>query len=119
DGGTEGGAQTGTEAGTEGGRAGSAAAAEPLAAAAQPQAQPTPAGRHLMAVSTTQPWFRSFALCTLASLALPGVAAAQGVAPEDATAEQRDQASEAFREGRTAFDERRFSDAITGFRASY
>jgi hypothetical protein len=49
----------------------------------------------------------------------PSLALAQGVSPDDATAEQKDQASQAFREGRAAFDERRFSDALSGFRTSY
>ena len=58
-------------------------------------------------------------LCAACLVAAPSSAAAQGAAPEEATAEQKDQASEAFRKGRTAFDERRFSDALTGFRESY
>jgi hypothetical protein len=62
---------------------------------------------------------RVLALSLVGLFAVPLPTAAQGVTPEEATAAQKERASEAFREGRSAFDERRFSDALSGFRASY
>lgn len=46
-------------------------------------------------------------------------AAAAGVPIDQATDAQKEAATEAYAKGRTSFDERRFVDALTEFRASY
>lgn len=58
------------------------------------------------------------ALATLAAISLVVPARAEGVAPRDATAAQRERAQEAFTRGRDFFAEGRFSEAEAAFRAS-
>jgi hypothetical protein len=60
------------------------------------------------------------ALCAaLCATALPAPAWAAGVAVDEATEAQKQDARQVFVEARKAYDERRFQDAIGGFRASY
>ncbi len=65
-------------------------------------------------------WLACLALCAvLGVLVSPAPAAAAGVPVAQATAEQKEDARKPFVEARKAYDERRFQDALGGFRASY
>ncbi|MBW2459156.1 MAG: hypothetical protein JRI68_31955 [Deltaproteobacteria bacterium] len=65
-------------------------------------------------------WLAFLALCAaLGVLVVPAPAAAEGVPVDQATAEQKEDARKAFVEARKAYDERRFQDALGGFRSSY
>ena len=59
------------------------------------------------------------ALALSLGLTLSSLGQAAGVPVEQASEEQKTLAREKFQAARTAFDERRFSDALEGFRASY
>lgn len=59
------------------------------------------------------------AACMMLTVVVPRHAQAQGANVLEATQEQKDEAQVKFLEARKAFDERRFVDAVSGFRASY
>jgi len=76
-------------------------------------------GASMMEKMPTPLRLAGMAACLMLTAWPLGDACAQGASVLEATDDQKDEAQVKFLEARKAFDERRFVDAIAGFRASY